>query len=246
LSYTRIIFSIILMLMNVLAIKCQTSNFDQIITPADQRPRDFEEYLVQLAWNNAPQNAKTAARVNIAKAKLKATKGEWGNAVGGNVGINPRDSLSAPGIANLPNGAIVYPGYNFGISLNLGPLLTAKGKVTAAKEEIKVAEAEVNELKITIRTQTLMAYRHYLTTIEILKARVQALESASANRTFLRERFNSNKAEYDDLNAAENTYFKSLEDKIVAEGNIQIAKIDLEGLIGIKYEVAEKYKTKLQ
>lgn len=222
---------------------CQKTDAPQTLTtPLDQRPRDFEDYLVQLAFRNNPNFTALNAGVDVVDAQIKAAKINWVNGFSGNVGLAPRDSFIIAQIPSLPPGQRVYPGVNYGIGINLGPIFTNRAKVNIIKQERVIAEAEVTKMQYEIRAAVLTRYRKYLLAVEVLTARLQALETATTNKELLTELFNSNKTDFEDLNRAESSYFAALEAKMMAEAEIGIAKIAIEEMIGIRWDEVEKYK----
>jgi outer membrane protein TolC len=115
------------------AAPAQVGNYDDLVPPPDVRPRNFEDYLVQLAWENNPQRKVAGQEVAVAKSQVKAAKKSWMEPIGANLGFNSvRDTVTFSGSRYLA------PGYNYGISLSLGSMFTNKGKVNLANEKVNV------------------------------------------------------------------------------------------------------------
>lgn len=233
---------LLIMANNVAFAQKTTEPSVSIATPLDQRPRDFEDYLVQLAFRNNPNFTALNAGVAKVDAQIKAAKIDWFNGFSGNVGIAPRDSFIISQIPSLPPGQRVYPGVNYGIGINFGPILTNRAKVKVIQQERIIAEAEVTKKQYELRAAVLTRYRKYQLSIEVLTARLQALETATTNKALITELFNSNKVDFEDLNRAESSYFAALEAKLTAETEVLLAKIDIEEIIGIRWDEVEKYK----
>lgn len=230
-------------------IQAQPANFDQVVVPVDQRPRDFEEYLVQLAWMNNPSNNVLASKVKIAEQGLVQTKRNWAediqftiNLNQANLGIDTIKLFGTPIYKSKVPESAFYPIWNFGANFNIGKWWVRKSEIEVAKEKVKISEFDVNQRKLEVRSETLQRYHNYLVSIEIFKARTQAFETASTNKTLITEMFNTNKVEFEELNKADEAYYNALEAKIKAENQITLSKLSLEEIIGVKWEVAERFK----
>lgn len=230
----------------------QTVDFATIIPPMEQRPKEFEDLLVQLAWINNPSKEIFKHETKMAEEDVKLAKKGWMEILNINVGINPGagrvDSVfNSP--ADQPTdrdlaGLIVYPRYSVGFGLSLAPLFTQKNEVNKAKEAVKIIAQNENLDKLKIRAEVKERYQKYLLTIEVLKARQTLEDDAKGIYDFFSELFKNNEAEYEDYSQAFEAYHSALEGRITAESEIEVAKIRLEELIGIDLEMAERLKKK--
>lgn len=222
----------------------QTVDFNTIVQPGDVRARDFEEYLVQLAWQNHPSNRILEFNKNIAEQKLKQTKNEFLEQSGVTFNLNqanlkglfPNLPIPDPGIPTF------YPVWNMTAMLNLGLLTTRNNEIAIAKENIKISEAEINEQKLKIRLDILTLYRDYLTALEIYKSRIDAYESASTMRDYIKAQFEKNSVEFEDFTKSEDAFYRAEEAKIKAENEIAVKKLMIEEMTGVKWETIERYK----
>ncbi len=211
----------------------QRVNFDRIVPPNDIIAKNFEDFLVQIAWQNNPSNDVLQNRVNIADLEKKQAKVSWLNGVGLSSNFNRGDSSY---VMFGGNTYLVGSGLNVGVSVRLYPIFTTGSNIKIAKENIKIAEHELNQEKLKLRAEVLQRYRGYLASIEILKARTKAEEDASANYELLSKLFELGEVDFEDYNDASIAYHRSVEGRIQATTDIELSKIRLEEIIGIPWE----------
>ncbi len=225
-------------------LSAQTVDFNAVVTPTDMRARDFEEYLVQLAWQNHPANRVLEYEKNIADLQLKATKQEYLEQSGITFNLNqanlkqifPDLPIAEPDIPTF------FPFWNVTAAFNLGLLTTRKQDIAIAKEHIKISEAEINEQKLKIRLEILTLYREYLASLEVYKSRANAFESAATIRDYMRIQFEKNAVEFDEYSKAEEAFYRAEESRILAEQDISLKKLMIEAMTGVKWEIIERYK----
>lgn len=243
---SKISFFTAISLSCLLSVACQaqTVDFNTIVVPTEVRARDFEEYLVQLAWQNHPANRILEYNKNIAEQKLTATKNEFLEQSGITFNLNQANLKGLfPGLPiPEPDIPTFYPIWNMTASLNLGLLTTRKNDIAIAKENIKISEAEINEQKLKVRLDMLTLYRDYQVSLEIYKSRVNAYESAATMRDYIRAQFEKNSVEFDDYTRAEEAYFNAEEGKILAEKEITDKKLMIEAMTGVKWDIIERYR----
>jgi len=215
----------------------QEVNFDLVVPPDNVRAASFEDYLVQVAWRNRPESKILQKKVNIAEFGVKAQKREWLNAFNANFGFNSvKDTIT------FFQNRYLGPGYNYGLSLSLGHLFTNGPKVKMAEEKVEIENFNLKTEKLSIRREVLQRYHKYLLAIETLKARQQAEEDAFANYQLISELFKKNRADFDEANKASITYHDTKEKRLAAETEIAITKLELEEMLGVKWEQVSKYK----
>jgi len=196
-------------------IVAQSVNYADIVTAEEARPKNFEAYLVQLAWMNTPENR-----------------------AGASMNVNPTSNIT------VINGTEFFlPGITYGVSVNAGGLLTSGFERKIVAEKVKIAEAEVNQQKLKIRAMVSTAYQKYLLANEILKSRYEAEEDLSAAYTITKELFKKNRVEVTEYTNASSAYFSALEQRQVAEADIEMAIIDIEELIGVEWEAAQRFES---
>jgi outer membrane protein TolC len=211
----------------------QNIDYNTIILPSGAKEIQFVEKLVQLAWANNPENQILHHQVNAAVYGEKIAKRNFLNQVQATGNLN-EFIISPPATASqFP---IFFPRYNFGATLSLGNIFSDPIKVKRAKEETAIAIQQVNSRKLTLRAEVLRRYQMYLTNKELLKVQADALEDASSSFSLAEQKFKNGEATIVDFNSAlENLNIRKTQ-KITAERDFYISKIDIEELIGVKLE----------
>lgn len=216
----------------------QKVDFNQVIPPSDKKPLNFEELLVQIAWMNAPLNQVLNSEKSIAEQNIKISKLEWTRAIGFNFGFNRNRDFTDP-ITGQTDPSI-FPRLTVGAFLNINPLLTTGAKVKVAKENVKIADSEINQEKLKIRKEISQNYQRYLSALEIHKVRQQMVEDATANYQLMKQLFQKNEVTFENYNTAFSAYHLANENQLKAQIEIRLAKIEIEALIGIPFTEAEK------
>lgn len=217
----------------------QTVDFNKVAMPIEQRAKTFEDYLVQLAWHNSPQNRILNTEVQIADNDIGLEKKKWTRDVQASFNIN-EISLSTLIYGDQLDIPVFYPIYNFTASINLGTFLNRRANVENKEFEKLIAEEKVNEEKLGLRRNVLERYEQHLAAVELLKVRVQSEESAFQAYTLVSEQFRTGRADLEEYSRASDLYFAAKESRLEAESEIRITRITLEELIGIPFEQAKK------
>ena len=173
-------------------VKAQTDDIPANMVQTATRPNSFEEYLVQLAYKNSPELEGANYEILARTQEIGIAKKEWMRNIQGGLNFN---EVSVPyfikyslGIDSIAHRAIdtsrftriaTYPLWNIAIGVNVGDLATRKYKVKFAEQKKKISETELTYRKQKLRAEVLKRYQEFLTTFEVLKVRLQALDVAS-------------------------------------------------------------------
>ena len=226
------------MSMSIASAWAQSVNYADIVTAEEARPRNFEAYLVQLAWINTPENRAVEIEKDIAVIEKKAVKWNWVEDIGASMNVNPTRNIT------VVNGTEFFlPGATYGISVSAGGILTSGFERKIVAEKLKIAEGEVNQQKLKIRALVSKAYQRYLLSNEILKSRYEAEEDLSAAYTVTKELFKKNRVDVTEYTTASSAYFLAVEQRQISETDIELAIIDMEELIGVEWETAQKFES---
>lgn len=222
----------------------QTVDFNQIVMPEGQRPLTFDDYLVQLAWLNNPQTQILAFEKNQQEKEVELQKMDWMNDVRFNFNVN---EVSISNVLQPDNNnLVIYPLYQFSTGVSLGSFTTNRKKREIEEIDVKIADMEANRHKLSIRAETLMRYKKLLLAIETLKVRTKAEEDGRNTYDLAQQRFKNADLDLEDLLRASEAYNNSLEKRLVAETEIELAKLSLEEIIGVKWEVAKRYEERMK
>lgn len=112
--------------------------------------------------------------------------------------------------------------------------------------DVLIAEQEGNQHMLRIRAETLARYHKMLLAIETLKIRKTAEEDGRNIFDIATQRFKNNNLDMQDMLQASESYNNAIEKRLASETDIELAKLELEEMIGVKWEVAKKYEERLK
>lgn len=213
-------------------------DFSRVIPPEGQSPRTFEDQLVQWAWYNCPENLIYKEEIEIRAKKVNLT---WWELLDATASFNLNEGNIQP---TLTSDNLFFPRYNFGLTFNLGTILTMPGKKKIAQHELKIAQLNEDQKKLNVRGEVLRRYAEYELAVEILKYKTQAAEEAQSVYTLVLEQFEDDKADFKDFTAASSNFHGANEAKAIAQADVNKAKISLEEMIGIPWDRAVKRRRK--
>lgn len=214
----------------------QSVDYNKIIPPTNLPNLEFSEKLVYLAWRNHPSNQVLIHQKNIAENNKTKASWAWLEIITASYNLN---EFTINPTEETKDRALFYPRYNFGARLNLAMLTDIPGDIKIAKEGIEIAKATINNQKIALRAQVLRAYQNYLLAKQILEIQTISTEEAFSRYSLNEQRFKNGEITLEEYNEAVKAYNSERKGKLNAESDFNIAKIDLEELIGLKLEEIE-------
>jgi outer membrane protein TolC len=220
------------------------------------KPTNFEDYLVQLAIQNSAEVEAGRYDIEGRNQEILLAKKDWTRNLTGGLNLNDvslpffyRYTLGQRTFAGRPidttrfANIVTYPLWSLNLNVNIGDFVIRKSKVRLAESKKKMSEMEQLAKKQKLRGEVLKRYTDYLSTFEILKVRLQALDVADAARAQINSLFSVNKVKIEEYNEANRAYFDALENKVKGEVDVKIKKVGLEELIGVRWEQVERVKT---
>lgn len=222
---------LIAMLLGATNMLAQQTDFDAVIQPIESKARDFSEYLVQLAWSNYPESAIVQDELQNARSDKKNINKEWMRDVQASFNINESNLYGAD-----TSGNVFFPRYNLGLNLNLYNIITQPEKSKIGKRRIEIAEHRVNQRKLEIRAETLRRWANFRLAREIAKER--ALVEQELNNTYIivQQLYKSDDKTLEEYTTASAAYFQAREARIRASTEVELAKYQLEEIIGLRWE----------
>jgi len=190
---------------------------------------DIREKLVQLALQN-PNFEIADRRVSIAGYQLDKAKGDWLNVIVPSINLN-EFTIKPKTINNQ-----FLPLWNVGVVVPLNYYSTNRNATKAARENLYIAEAEKNERYREIRAKVLIKFEDYLMYKELFELQSRSTQDAYL---FYRQRendFADNAIGVDDFNKAFASYKDQQDRKLQAQRNLNVAKIEMEQMIGISID----------
>lgn len=216
-------------------------DYNQIVAPEGTRPTSFEDYLVQLAWMNSPQTKILEYEKSKEQKEVEIQKQDWMDDVRFGFNINEVSLANVlESRENKANNLVLYPLYQLSATVSLGTFTTNKKKKEFEQYDVLIAEMEGNQHKLTIRAETLARYRKLLLAIETLKLRTKAEEDARNTYQIAQQRFKNAELDMEEMLRASESFNNAQEKRLSAETEIELAILEIEEMIGIKWEIARK------
>ena len=218
----------------------QRVDFNQIVPPEGQRPATFEDYLVQLAWLNNPETEILGFKKTKEEKEVALQRQKWMEDV--KMGFNINEVSLSNLVDPQPDNFIIFPLYQFSAGFSLGTFTTNKKKREIEEMDVLIANAKSNQHKLKTRSETLTKYRKMLLAIETLKVRTKAAEDAQNVYDLSNQRFKNADMELVDLLRASEAANIAEEKRLTAQTDIELARLSLEEIIGVKWETAQKFE----
>ncbi len=215
----------------------QQMDLDRVVPPLESNPRTFEDYLVQQAWSNDPERRELEGEVAVADAQTVLAQRSWMEQIGANVGFSSRrDTIQFLEGRNQ----YLFPGYNYGLSMNIGALTNNKSRVRLAEARALVARTKVDRAKPEVRGEIALALEAVETTRELLRIRRRAEVDAETNYTLVQSLYEQGKAQFEDLAQASEVFFQAVTSTAVAKSNQTRAQLELQTLTGLTLQQIEE------
>lgn len=189
----------------------------------------YLDKLIATAKKNYPEVKIRQAQVNAAKAALTQSKVMWLDAFTASYIYSPRNSL------NLANPTF-FNGYQIGISVNLGALLSKPFATRTAKETVNIAQYQQQLYGLSIEAQVKRLYFAYLEAQADLRNRARAVVDGEIAVKQLKYTFQKGESTFHDYNEALTSLYNQNSFKVQSELATLTAKANLEEILGIKLE----------
>lgn len=200
---------------------------------------DVKEKLVELAMKN-PQLTAADAERNKAVAEMRKASSAWADYVTFSVNIN-EVSLKQYDVNQY--GQIFFPLWNIGINIPLGSFVGKAQTVKSARSQVDFYAAKKEQVARNVRATVLIKYQDYLTKKQLLSLQSEITEDDYTAFTQAEQKFATGSITYDAYSQASKTYNNELTKRITLERDVQVAKYELEEIIGVKLDdvLAGKY-----
>lgn len=213
--------------------QAQKVDYNTIILPKTATDIELSEKLVQLAWQNSPNTEILNRQLNIANYDVKLAKRDWLShlVISGNLNEFSIKNFTS----DNPNPvASYYPRYNIGLSFSLGNLFNDNLKTKIQREEMQIAIQNLNKEKLALRAEVLSKYQIYTSNRELLRIKNQIMTDSYSDFKLKEQSFSRGEISLLDYNLALDRYNTQLIAKVQAEKDLELARIDVEKLIGMK------------
>ena len=204
----------------------------------------YVEKLINTAKANYPRiksldNRLTIAKNNVSKSNLSyldAFTFTYVYQPDNTLNLNALQPGTVDGSTGTNNRASLFKGTQLGIFFNLGSYLQKPYLVKQAKQEVNIANNEIQEYLLTLSTQVKKRYYIYIQKLAALKLQSQAAIDGENVLKDIKHRFEKGEETLDNYNKARISLTQQSQAKIVAEADLFLAKADLEELLGDKLE----------
>ncbi len=220
-----------------------TVDYDKIIPPDEARHLTMPEKLVQIAWKNQPSVEILNSQREISQQDRKKAKNAWFdylnlgfNANEYTLGLRKNSGPVDPITGKVSSGNQFYPIFNASLNLKLSSFAYIPAEKKKAAENIKISDENIKGKKLSLRATVLSTYQEYIMAKELLTLQIEMTEDAAARNALFQQKFKDGKISLDDLNLASNNLLDQKSRQISMEGKVELAKISLEELIGMKLE----------
>lgn len=195
----------------------------------DQVSYLYLEKLIAVAKQNYPRVKAVQAQTDIARNNVTKQSMGWFNSFNYSYIYQPNTTFNVL----QPT---VYKGYQLGVGINLGNIITTPFNVKQAKKELQVAIHDQNEYNLTLEAEVKRRYFTYVQALAVLKIQSKALLDAQSLYRDARIRYEKSEVTLADYTQALMNVSSAGQTKIQAESAWLTAKAALEELLTIKLE----------
>ena len=170
--------------------------------------------------------------------QLHLAKGTWLAALSaqGNLNEFTIQSIAGTGSATTNSIASYFPKYNFGISIPFDIITRNSNNVKIARENVYIAQAQKNDKFRQVKAEVLTKYEDYLLAKQKLDLQSQMAQDAYSNYQVADRDYRLNVIKAEDYNKAYRTWADEQIKKLELQRNLNVTKIDIERLIGVKLD----------
>lgn len=206
------------------------------VIPTNSPSLTLEEKLVRLAWQNYPENRIIEHSQNISEENLHQARWAWLDEIRVQGNLN-EFSISPP--AGAEDRANFFPRYNVGVTFTPGLIVRIPSNVRKAKEDLKIAEEQINSQKLMVRTLVLSRYQNLLLYKKLLEIDMGTAEKSNSAYAFIEGQFKRGEVSLDEYNAATEDNNAKRRARLSAEAAYLKAKYELEQVIGVPFETVK-------
>ena len=206
--------------------------------PDSIRTMDIRERLVQLAVQNPSYEIVDHAS-QAAAYQIKIAKSAYLGLFSAQANVN-EFTLSQRKDANgvvIPN---YYPIYNFAVNIPFDIFTRTTNSVKIAKEHYYMTTAAKNEKFREIKADVLTKYENYLLARQLVELQSRITQGEYATLKRAESDFGENLIKLEDVEKAQTTYINEQVKSLTLQRDLNLTKIELEKVIGIKIEEVER------
>lgn len=186
--------------------------------------------LLELALNN-PEFSVADANIRISELELKRAKSSWLSSL--NAGANINEFV----INNSP-AANFFPKYNLGISIPFNIVAKAKSEKKIAAQNVIINNEYKKDKLQAMKTLVLTLYENYKEKKELVRLQKISMDDDYQAYLGAQKNYAEGNIELDEMNTIYKSYINQQVMLVSKEKELNIAIIQLEGLINMPLEAA--------
>jgi len=208
----------------------QQVDYNSIILPGSAKDLDFSEVLVRLAWQNNPSNKVLKSRLTISEIELKQAQWKWLEQ------IQVTGNLNEFNLNPDLNQNLFFPRYNISAYIRLSNFVDSPQEAKKMRQETIIAEQNINSQKLALRAEVLRLYQTFLTEQEMLRIQGENFTNMQSMYNLAEQKFSKGEITLDEYNSLADRNNAEKMKMVSYQSNFNIAKINLEELIGVRLE----------
>lgn len=185
--------------------------------------------LIDTAKVRYPRVKKYQHRVEEMRLGVNKAKWGWFDGLTFSYVYNSSVSSTAPNSSSLQ-------GYQPGIFINFGTMLSRPSTIKMARQELKLAQYDKEEFDLNLEALVKDRYYKYVETQAILALRAKSASDADISQTQIKYRYEQGIETFDNYSKVLVLFSVSSQNKIEAESAVLRAKAALEEMVGAKLE----------
>ncbi len=189
----------------------------------------YLEKLIATAKENYPRMSAFESRIQIAKSSVSKEQISWVDAFTFGY-VHKFDNT-----VNIVDPTL-FDGYQVGATVNLSTLLQKPANVRQAKEELKIAEADLREYNLTLESEVKTRYFLYLQNLNNLRLLTKMVSDIQNVSKDMRSKYEKNEITFEQYNQSQVSLSTAIQQKITSEAAYLSAKASLEELLTKKIE----------
>jgi len=206
------------------------------------RITDIREKLVQLAMQGPTyeiaDHTSQAALYNI-----KIAKSAYLGLFAAQANVNEWTIFGAPKQNNVAI-PYYYPKYNFSLNVPFDIFTRTTNNVKIAKENYMITTAQKNQRFREVKADILGKYEDYLLAKQLVELQGKTTQGRYATLKRAESDFGENLIKLDEVEKAQESYISEQVKSLTLQRNLNLTKIEIQKVIGVRIEDVEKGFTK--
>ena len=194
----------------------------------------IQEKLVMLALQG-PQFQITKHQIKVSQYQLSNTKKSWLNLLSLSANFNDQTFAKTPEVA-VGNTEVVYPKYFFGLTVPLGVIFSLGSDIKGSKENVEVALSNQEQTARKIRADVISKYKQYRNFAQLIGLQTIIVDDEQAAIAAAEKKFKDGSITFEQYNQLSKAYNNDLAQKLNLELAQDMAKLELEAMIGTNLE----------